>query len=516
MFAPSKLFTVLAAFAATAAGFSPQCQSAEIIGADEPLDLTSAVNSAATYSFNRKDATYIAVHFASLAIPAGGRLTIRSPDESQVFEYTNKTQGNFYAEYIRGDTALLTYTPPRDTTTPASSSAFIIDKFAHGYPGDGSNGQTEAICGRDDTKAAVCHRESDAPKYKKAQAVARLFMNGRGLCTGWLLGSEGHLVTNNHCIGDESTASNTQFEFGAECKTCDDPENTKQLGCKGEIVATSSTFLYTSKTNDFTLVKLNLKATDALAKYGYLQARASGPVLGEPIYVAQHPAGKPTRIATVLDDGKVGTIESMSINSCVADEVGYSLDTEGGSSGSPVLSAKDNVVVALHNCGGCMNGAVKIDHVIDELTKNKLLPKDALAGTSPTSNAPTSYAPTPTSAGPTKRPSPTQSTSTPSPYTTTTPNPATTTMVPTTKKPKTCSPKSRKPKTRHPSTTTTAVPSNVPTTVSPSTPSPSSPGDCHGCDGCYSQRLGYCLPAADYTKDECARFSYFQTTWCGK
>jgi V8-like Glu-specific endopeptidase len=42
-------------------------------------------------------------------------------------------------------------------------------------------------------------------------------------------------------------------------------------------------------------------------------------------------------------------------------DVSYFCDTEGGSSGSPVLSAVTNKVVALHHFGGCPNSGVRID-----------------------------------------------------------------------------------------------------------------------------------------------------------
>ncbi|KAH9112459.1 hypothetical protein AeMF1_013212 [Aphanomyces euteiches] len=81
------------------------------------------------------------------------------------------------------------------------------------------------------------------------------------------------------------------------------------------------------------------------SQFGYLQARGTAPELGESIYIPQHPGGKPSRIATLLDNQTIGTIESTSIQTCSPDEVGYSLDTaEPGASGSPVISTKDNTV----------------------------------------------------------------------------------------------------------------------------------------------------------------------------
>ncbi|KAF0693370.1 Aste57867_15667 [Aphanomyces stellatus] len=519
----------------------------EVVGTHENLYLGAPIDQPLSFRFNRQDATYIAPHFAWINIPAGARLTIESPDGAQKIEYTNLNQTNFYTKSIQGDTALLTYTPPTNGTS--GQDAFFVDKFAHGFPDASPDDVAATPCGKGNLRTALCLKSSDPIKYQKAQAIARLFIDGSGLCTGWLFGSEGHLVTNHHCIMDKATAGNTQFEFGAECPKCN--ENTtsaSRFTCPGEIVATSSTIIYTSAENDFTLVKMNLEPGVSLAKYGYLQARASGPVLNEPIYITQHPSGGPTKIATALQDGSLGTIEDMSVRSCVKDEVAYSLFTQGGSSGSPVLSATENVVVALHNCGGCsvkdgsqLARGVKIDKVIAELTKANVLPKDALAnGAAP---QPSSISPTPTTespkstAAPTSTPNPTAKTTivpttaapipTPTYQSTTVPTSSTTQPQPTstTQKPrKTCAPKSRKPATPSPSTASTPStsaspqPSTVtpmkPTTTTPATKVPTPSGDCKGCTGCYSKSLGSCL-SADYDKATCASYSYFQTIWCG-
>ncbi|OQR93455.1 hypothetical protein ACHHYP_02523 [Achlya hypogyna] len=367
----AQLAVCLGLFASSAMG--QYCfQAVEKIGADQSYNASlSAAETTKTVQHDK--ATYIAVHFSQLDLPAGASITVSSPNGESKATYTGK-HTDFYAEYIQGDSAVVTYHAPKHG---GAEPVISIDRYASGFPENKRLNNLESICGKDDSEASICYKDKEPTQYKKAQAVARLFMNGSGLCTGWLFGSEGHMITNNHCIGDAAAAKNVQVEMGAECTTCNDPNNTKQLGCKGKVVASSVEFIHTNKALDYTLVKINSKD---LASYGYLTARASGPVLGEEIYIPQHPGGKPTRIAVKLDDGKPGTIEDMGHPACVDDEVGYMVDTEPGASGSPVLSAKDNTVIALHNCGGCLNGAIKIDKIVKELQSLNKLPKNALDG----------------------------------------------------------------------------------------------------------------------------------------
>jgi hypothetical protein len=48
-------------------------------------------------------------------------------------------------------------------------------------------------------------------------------------------------------------------------------------------------------------------------------------------------------------------------------DVGYYADTQGGSSGSPVIAYNDHQVVALHHCANCANRGVPIQSVISHL-----------------------------------------------------------------------------------------------------------------------------------------------------
>ncbi|TYZ67821.1 hypothetical protein PybrP1_002729, partial [[Pythium] brassicae (nom. inval.)] len=213
-----------------------------------------------------------------------------------------------------------------------------------------------------------------------AQSVARLLINGSGLCTGWLAGSEGHLITNQHCIETAADARVIDIEFAAESASCAE-ECKQQLGCAGTIAATTSTFITNSPIStgsDYALIKLPASAN--IAAYNFLQLRASGPVLNERIYIPQHPGGKAKRIASVLDSGKDATVESVTTNdSCGSNQVGYNADTEGGSSGSPIIGASDNKVIALHHCGGCRNSAVNIKDVIADLKRKNIVVANLIA-----------------------------------------------------------------------------------------------------------------------------------------
>ena len=80
---------------------------------------------------------------------------------------------------------------------------------------------TGSICGSDDKRNAVCYQDNETV-YSKARAVARLFINGSGACTGWLVSESNILITNEHCIASLADVQNTDFEFMAEESECTD------------------------------------------------------------------------------------------------------------------------------------------------------------------------------------------------------------------------------------------------------------------------------------------------------
>uniref|UniRef100_K3WRZ5 Serine protease n=1 Tax=Globisporangium ultimum (strain ATCC 200006 / CBS 805.95 / DAOM BR144) TaxID=431595 RepID=K3WRZ5_GLOUD len=332
------------------------------------------------------DATFLTVHFAEFNLAEGDKVVVRDVEGRNAFEYTGLgrgelgIRGGFFSSRIQGDQAIVEFQPSTDTNV-IGDFGFIIDKITR----SSTSASSSTVCGTDDTRPAKCFiNDASVPQaYQKSQAVARLMTNGRQACTGWLVGSEGHFLTNEHCINSNDQAANTDYEFLAESDDCS-AECQLWGGCAGKIVATSAELLAVDAGLDYALLKLNTTAD--LSVFGYLQLRVSGAVLNEQIYVPQHPNAWAKRIAAVDDAGNVTRVNKVGVSiPCGEYSLGYTADTQGGSSGSPVIAASDNRVVALHNCGGldvvCENGGIDIRTLLWDLKNNKkiVLSEDALS-----------------------------------------------------------------------------------------------------------------------------------------
>ena len=387
---------------------------------DSPHPYPSLGNSEAQLVWNDtitfEGATYIAPHFSQFKLAAGDYVVVRSPDGSQRWTYTGLGRGGlgqsggFYSTRIHGDTAIIELW----TAGAETAYGYTIDHFGRGYNNDeliamweAGLGETlnlvrpilddESICTTDDKENAVCYTDTEPVAYDHGRAIARLFISGSFLCTGWLIGDEGHMMTNEHCISTQAAASNTDYEWMAEGAECDTVCG--QLGCDGVIEATEATLIQDNVGLDFALVLPDTSSaggTDLVDTYGFLQLRESGAELGERIYGVQHPGGRGKEMAvfSTYPDDDTGFAQVNSLVEPVCDatsnvlEVGYWMDTEGGSSGSPVFGYSDNLVIALHHCRGsnfCTSGnsgtddpnrGVPVQAIIEDLGDN--LPNNAL------------------------------------------------------------------------------------------------------------------------------------------
>ncbi|MDA8017624.1 MAG: serine protease [Thermoanaerobaculia bacterium] len=350
-------------------------------------------------------ASFITPHFGHFDLPRGARVVVRSPDRTRSWTFTgygkarSYIEGGFWGLHIYGETAVVELF----SKVRVPAGAVVIDAFSHGFPDarwpdagksaadealskdywwQRAVGHEKAICGSDDSDWARCYQSSEPAIYNESRAVARLLINGSGACTGWLVGSDGHLMTNEHCITSSSDAANTNYEFLAEgsCST-----NCASWGaCPGTVVATSASLVKDNATLDYALLEL---PTNPTGTYGFMQLRAAGATVNERIYIPQHPAHWGKKIGVFSGDSSDGSgfceVFSLTRPPCSGgsgSDVGYFCDTQGGSSGSPVLGYSDHLVVALHHCANCPNRGVPIQAIISDLQSSGDLPPNALGG----------------------------------------------------------------------------------------------------------------------------------------
>ncbi|KAG2815054.1 hypothetical protein PC111_g13723 [Phytophthora cactorum] len=395
-----SIFSLVVAFQG-ASGIEYTDTGIAIVGTTEPLNVNVTAGTSREDLISYEFASYIAVHFAGFNLPEGDSVVISSPDDNVTVSHTytgrgRDQTGTFIASFVSGNSVTVTYT---SVGIVGAGQGYRITGFSRGYP----TMQHESVCGDgDQSLPAKCYAPgtnlSDGlpEAYTKAQAVARLLINGTYLCTGWLGGSEGHLFTNHHCFEQEDWALTTDIEFAAESSSCSEQCET-QLGCPGKLVATTSTLIADSEDIDYSVVQLP-DCVD-LSPYGYLQMRESGPVVNESIYVPQHPDGYAKRIVSTTDNGDSTTVLSVGQDgNCGTEQVGHDADTQGGSSGSPLIASSDNLVVGIHHCGGCANTAIDVRTVLTDLASKNITIKNLVASENVGQSSPPAYAQTPCAA----------------------------------------------------------------------------------------------------------------------
>ncbi|KAE9335998.1 hypothetical protein PF008_g13232 [Phytophthora fragariae] len=330
-------------------------------------------------------AEFIAVHFKDFNLPDSDYVQVRAADpaakDARVLQYRgNDTMGAFFSDALSTSSVIVElFTDAASSVETANATecvGFAVDSYQYLGQGSTLNGSKEEVCGADNSQEARCY-SGYASAFQASNAVARLLIKkstGSYFCTGWLLGSEGHVITNHHCISTQAHASNTEFEFMAEGSSCG-VNCAGPRACQGNFVASSATLIYADPTLDYALVKLPYNPT---GQYGYLQLRSRGATMNERVYVPQHPAGWGKRIALKSDNGW-GTVTSLTMGGCADNQVAYYLDTQGGSSGSPVIAWSDNAVIALHHCGGCPNTAINSYKLINDMNWRGILPANACA-----------------------------------------------------------------------------------------------------------------------------------------
>ena len=335
-------------------------------------------------SFSYPGASYVKLHFDRMAMLPGDYLTVSDPAGTESYRYDapgklSAAAIDKWAMSVTGDTAVLEMhraADPLGVTSLLGSIGVHVDRVARGFSrteqakvpqerltAPGRTGREESVCGDDQSRDAVCYKSADPVAYSRSKAVARLLINGTELCTGWRVGLKNRMLTNNHCFDNSDDAYETEVWFNYQCAVCrgyDTFQPTKVWG--DQVLATNHVYDFTLFTvDDFVAVK----------KFGYLTLDTTRPAKGQDLFVPQHPAGEPTRIAGARGEtaGNCVVTDNAYDGYATDSDVSYYCDTAGGSSGSPVLSRRTSKVVALHHFGGCPNSGVRGDLLAAKLAR---------------------------------------------------------------------------------------------------------------------------------------------------
>ena len=347
---------------------------------DKSLSLAGGNGREFQIKVKKAGADFIKVHFSQFNIPAGASVAVTDAagKERYVYDGLAKNQATydsavengvnqFSAMSVFGDTALVTLSLAPGSKWQAHHQV-TIDRFNAGLNSDdirhfnqqSASGDIgiESTCGVNERRDVACWEGSNPVEFERTRPVARLLMSGSGLCTGWRVGDDNLMFTNQHCVGSQSELSNTEVWFNYQKTTCGGSQ------FAGTVKVTGNTLLKSDYDLDYTLFSVNDFAS--ILGFGNFGLDVRTPTLSERIYIAQHGSGNPKELAIESDSNASGLCEidlAVANGRATGTDTGYFCDTIGGSSGSPVIAAASNKVIALHHFGGCENQGVRIDQI---------------------------------------------------------------------------------------------------------------------------------------------------------
>ncbi|EJM97473.1 serine protease [Herbaspirillum sp. YR522] len=217
------------------------------------------------------------------------------------------------------------------------------------------------VFNQDNRLSASQVAKRDPQKFTHSLAVARVFHHGKKTsATAFRVGSGNLMMTNAHVLlpGNPRQLS-VEFTDRAGRVT---RVNGDTLLAVGTDYKNSNAHPSTGDAQylDFALFTINPAQFPRVQKFGYLELDPGGAKPGQQIYIPQYgKIGKDILKTFALTDDARGREQPSRINRVYRDSdlaprdhhtnVQYTADTSGGASGSPVISADTNKVIALHN-----------------------------------------------------------------------------------------------------------------------------------------------------------------------
>ncbi|ARU95851.1 trypsin-like serine peptidase [Tatumella citrea] len=318
---------------------------------DNPIDKTVNINlinqspkrNIKTWHLQINDASRISLVLNKVQLPPGSWLEVSDENGEQRTIYNNKifydgTQPQLITTPVNGTHLVIRLTLPK---TSSATGNVIIDHYSY-VPVD----KTRKIIGTNQMKLSGCYKTINPTFYAKSLAV--FVANGGG--TGWNVAGGPYAITNHHVAGDARPASlamKYNYQYPG-CQSTDPMEDT--LTIRSESIPVAGT----GGSDDWAVMKadpLAYQEAGIRQIFGTLVINSDSEknsLIGTPLYVPQHPWASQKRITSLDDNNAPCAI----ISGGDSKSVHHDCDTDGGSSGSPLLSQLDNRVVGLHRAGG--------------------------------------------------------------------------------------------------------------------------------------------------------------------
>lgn len=347
-------------------------------------------------------ATFVKLHFASFAVqgavengaPLGDYVTLKNQDGAVQETFSGILPGDLWARSIPGDTVTIEL----HADAVSQATGLRIDRYAYGTVPLARASLSdrllpESTCGSDET-APICAATVEERIRLSDPVAALVIVNDCGgvfFCTGFLFTPDGRLMTAAHCANSETEAESMEVWFNfvnnfTGAGKCSRP------GRPTPDIFRARTLLQADCDLDMAIHVIDDPTKGNPAKfYGYMPLSDRAPTVAEPVWIPQHPGGvwkaiaeeSATVASSVLEghnfcaDPPTGCTATGTPTGALTD-FGYTADTQGGSSGSPVLDT-NNQVVGVHHAGGCSpgggeNAGVVMGHIIP-LIQPRLLVK---------------------------------------------------------------------------------------------------------------------------------------------
>jgi hypothetical protein len=309
----------------------------------------------------------VRLHLTNVRLPAGSRLAVAAPGGAPLrfgLELLSP-DGGLWTPSVAGESLLLeAEVPVAALGRPGSQSRSFGFDVREALEIVAPEIRLSSLFGKDASCIvdAACQSDADLPSlstYRHAIAQLQFVIPRRGafLCTGSLLNDQAqdsvpYLLTANHCISTQATASSLEAFFDDDAASCNGPAPDRA----GLPRSHGSTLLATGSadsSSDFTLLRLaNLPGGRFLLGWN---ADPNALRDGTPLFRLSHPApdGVPLALAFshYVADPRFRPCKGLTAPNFLYEHT-VNGATAGGSSGSPLLLGNGQVVGQLGGACG--------------------------------------------------------------------------------------------------------------------------------------------------------------------